>query len=252
MDVYLDDVIIYSDTLEDHIKHVKLVIDVLTCEKLYLSEKKLHFLCPELQILGQIISDEGIQMDPYKVNCILNWKTPTNRDLLHLFLVSMGYLGDDIPNVRIPMGILHGLTGDTVPFRWGFTEQHTFKDVKTLVQVAQNHHRVPLDYADNAPQVWMVTNGCTTGVAGVISQGENWKTARIAMFYSAKLNSAKQNYPVHEIEMLAGVETMLRHRDILQGVRFKWITDHKGLEHLLRQWNVSGRQAHWVEKNQRV
>ena len=80
---------IYSDTLEDHIKHVKLVIDVLTCEKLYLSEKKHHFLCPELQILGRIISDEGIRMDPYKVDCVLNWKTPTNHDLLCGFLGSM-------------------------------------------------------------------------------------------------------------------------------------------------------------------
>ena len=123
MDVYLDDIIIYSDTLKDHIKHVKVVIYVLTCEKLYLSEKRLHFLCSELQILGCIMTDEGIHMDPYKVNSVLNWKTPTNCDLLHGFLGSVGYLGDDIPNVRILMGILHALTGDTVPFCWGFTEQ---------------------------------------------------------------------------------------------------------------------------------
>jgi len=136
MDVYLDDIIIYSDTLKDHIKHVKTVIDVLTREKLYLSEKKLHFLCSELQILGRIVTDEGIRMDPYKVDSVLNWKTPTNRDLLRGFLGSVGYLGDDIPNVRIPMGILHALTRDTVPFRWGFTEQRAFDNVKRLVQAA--------------------------------------------------------------------------------------------------------------------
>lgn len=63
-----------------------------------------------------------------------------------------------------------------------------------------------------------------------------------------KLNPAQQNYPVHEIEMLAGIETMCRHRDILQGVLFKWFTDHKGLIHLLKQKNLSGRQACWLEK----
>jgi len=52
MDIYLDDIIIYSNTVKEHVSHVKTVIDVLTHEKLYLSEKKLHFLCPELQILG--------------------------------------------------------------------------------------------------------------------------------------------------------------------------------------------------------
>jgi hypothetical protein len=49
--------------------------------------------------------------------------------------------------------------------------------------------------------------------------------------------------------MFAGVETMLQHRDILQGVHFKWITDHKGLIYLLNQKDISGRQARWLEKN---
>ena len=70
----------------------------------------------------------------------------------------------------------------------------------------------------------------------------------VAVFYSAKLNLAQQNYPVYEIKMLAGVETMLRHCDILQGVKFRWYTDHKGLIHLLQQKNLSGRQACWMEK----
>src|SRR6266567_621117 len=94
----------------------------------------------------------------------------------------------------------------------------------------------------------MVTNGCSSGVARLISQGSDWHDVQIATFYSAKLNSAQQNYPVHEIEMLAGIETMLRHRDLLQGATFKWITDHKGLIHLMRQKNLSGRQARWLEK----
>lgn len=78
MDVYLDDIVIYSNTLEDHIKHVKIVIDILSREKLYLSQKKLQFLCKELKLLGRIIDDQGIRMDPLKVDSILNWKTPTN------------------------------------------------------------------------------------------------------------------------------------------------------------------------------
>ena len=82
----------------------------------------------------------------------------------------------------------------------------------------------------------------------MVVQGQDWKMAKVAAFYSAKLNAAQQNYPVHEIEMLAGVETMLHHIDILQGVNFKWSTDHKGLTYLLNQRNLSGRQARWLEK----
>jgi len=136
MDIYLDDIVVYSDTLDDHVKYVKLIIDILKREKLYLSKNKLHFLKTELKILGRIITDDGIRMDPDKVDNVLSWKTPTNRDLLRGFLGSVGYLADDIPGVRIPMAVLHGLTGDAVSFRWGFTEQRAFEDVKSLVQTA--------------------------------------------------------------------------------------------------------------------
>jgi hypothetical protein len=224
------------------------VLDILQKEKLYLSKSKLHFIAPELKLLGRVIDDEGIRMDAEKVDSVLKWKVPTNRDLLRGFIGSVGYLADDIPNVRIPMGVLSGITGDTVPFRWGYTEQRAFDEVKILVHRARKHRRTPLSYSEGALPIWMITDGCSTGISGVISQGQDWKTAKIAAFYSAKLNPAQQNYPVHEIEMLAGIETMLRHVDILQGTQFKWLTDHKGLIYLLNQKNLSGRQARWLEK----
>ena len=248
MDIYLDDISIYSNTLEEHVKHVKLVMDVLRREKLYLSRSKLHFIPRELKLLGRVIDEQGICMDSNKVDSVLNWKVPTNRDLLRGFIGSVGYLADDIPHIRIPMGVLSAITGDTVPFRWGYTEQRAFEDVKDLVHQAREHHRKPLTYTSGSDPIWLITDGCSTGISGLVSQGKDWKTAKVAAFYSAKLNPAQQNYPVHEIEMMAGVESMLRHADILQGVKFKWLTDHKGLIHLLKQKNLSGRQARWLEK----
>ena len=248
LDVYLDDIILYSDTLDDHKHHCKLAMDVLRQEKLYLSKSKIRFLPEEMKLLGRIVDSKGIRMDPDKVNDVLAWKTPTNRDLLRGFIGSVGYLADDIPNIRLPLGVLSAITGDTVSFRWTYTEQRAFDEVKRLVHSVRSHSRRPISYAKDAPQVWMITDGCSTGIAGVVSQGDNWKTATVAAFYSAKLNNAQRNYPVHEIEMLAGVETMLRHKDILQVVHFKWITDHKGLIYLLNQKSVSGRQARWLEK----
>ncbi|KAG9222102.1 hypothetical protein CCMSSC00406_0009287 [Pleurotus cornucopiae] len=146
------------------------------------------------------------------------------------------------------MGILSSLTGDRVSFRWEFTHQRAFEDIKHKLHTWRDHHRIPLKYGADAEAIWLITDGCATGISGVVAQGEDWQKARVAAFYSAKLNSAQQNYPVHEIEMLAGIESMLRHRDILQGCHSKWLTDHKGLVHLLRQKNLSGRQARWIEK----
>ena len=80
MDIYLDYIMIYSDTLGEHVKHVKLVLDILHREKLYLSWSKLHFIAPELKLLGQIIYNEGIRMDSEKVDSVMKWKVPMNRD----------------------------------------------------------------------------------------------------------------------------------------------------------------------------
>ena len=248
MDVYLDDIVIYSGMISEHVKHVRLILDILMQEKLYLSKGKLRFLAEELHILERIIDSQGIRMDPDKVDTVVKWKMPTNCDLLRGLIRLVGYLADDVPGVWVPLGVLSANTGDAVLFRWGYTEQWAFEDVKELVQAARDHRRCPLEYSSKADPVWMVTDGCGTGISGVVSQGKDWKTASIAAFYSTKLNSAQQNYPVHEIELMAGIEMMLRHADILQGIKLKWLTDHKGLTHLLNQKNLSGRQAHWLEK----
>jgi hypothetical protein len=116
MDVYLDDIIMYSNTLEEHLEHVKIVLNILKHEKLYLSEGKLRFLCKEMKVLSRVVDDDSIRMDPDKVNQVINWKVPTNRDLLQGFIGSVGYLSDDIYRVRVPMGVLSAITGDTVPF----------------------------------------------------------------------------------------------------------------------------------------
>ncbi|KAJ3475739.1 hypothetical protein NLI96_g11638 [Meripilus lineatus] len=248
MDVYLDDIMIYSDTLEEHIRHVKLVIDTLRKEQLFLSSGKLHFLENEMKVLGRIVDDQGIRMDPDKVDSVLNWKVPTNKELLRGFLGSVGYLADDIATVRVPMGVLTPLTGSTSSFHWDFTHQRAFDEIKVLVHEHREHRRKPLDYSPDAPPIWLITDGSLGGISGVIAQGRTWDGGRIAAFYSAKLSPAQMNYPVHEVEMLAGVESMLRHRDVLLGCHFTWITDHKGLTHLWKQKNLSGRQARWIEK----
>ena len=104
MDVYLDDIIIYSDTLEEHVRHVTTILNILKQEKLYLSEKELCFLCKEVKILGQIVTDDSICMDPEKVDGILKWKVLTNRMLCRGFIGSVRYLTDDIFKVHIPLG----------------------------------------------------------------------------------------------------------------------------------------------------
>ena len=80
--VYLDDIIIFSDSIEEHVNHIRTAFDILRKEKLYLRPSKMQFFTEELKILGHIIDDKGISMDPHKVDKVLNWKAPSNKDLL--------------------------------------------------------------------------------------------------------------------------------------------------------------------------
>ena len=103
-------------------------------------------------------------------------------------------------------------------------------------------------YGPGTDPIWVMTDACENGIGGVVAQGKDWRTTRVATFHSAKMSPAQRAYPVHELELLAGVETMLRHPNILQGTQFTWVTDRKNLEHVLTQRNLSGRQARWMEK----
>nr|VWO95354.1 Uncharacterized protein [Ganoderma boninense] len=180
MDVYLDDIVIYSDTIEEHMKHVRLMFDVLRRQKFFLGADKMNFFASKLKILGHVIDEKGIAMDPHKVDSVVNWKVPTNKSLLSSFLGAVGFLAPDC-------------------------------------------------------------------ASGYISQGENLTTAKVVTFWSGKFNSAQQNYPVHEQELLAIVESLKRFRPLLYGTKFRICTDHKALEYLMGQKNLSPRQHRWLD-----
>ena len=247
MYVYLDDIIIFLDSVEKHIKHVKTVFNILRREGLFLSPNKMQFFANELRILGHVIDDKGIRMDPHKVDKVVNWKTPTNKDLLRSFIGAVGFLAPDCKGIRIPMGHLSSLTAETRPWKWDDTAQRSFEKVKQIVHEHRDNRRKALDYRADADPIYVTTDGCLTGGGGYVSQGKDPATANVVAFWSGKWNAAQQNYPVHEQELLALVETLKRFRGVLQGTKFTVRTDHKALEHFMKQKNLSPRQHRWID-----
>jgi len=153
---------------------------------LFLSEHKIHFFICHLKLLGHVIDDAGIAMDPDKVNSIATWKVPTNKDLLAGFLGTVGYLASGCHGIRIPMGCLMKLTGKTHPWRWTATEQCAFDDIRVIVQKWRTTHWTNLDYAPDVPPINLTCDASHTGGGSVISQGSNLATARIVTFWSSK------------------------------------------------------------------
>ena len=125
--------------------------------------------------------------------------------------------------------------------------QQSFDRVKQIVSGHRDKHRKALDYSPDANPIYVTTDGCLTGGGGYVSQGETPETAAVTTFWSGKWNAAQQNYPMHEQELLALVETLKRFRGMLQGTHFTLRTDHKSLKHFMRQEHFSPRQHRWID-----
>ena len=113
MDMDLDDTIIYLNT---HVKHVTIVIQILRKEELYLSEKKLHFLHKEVKILGSIVTDDGIRMDPKS-----QLEGPDEPHLMQRVHRSSEDLADDIYKVHALLGVLTEASAESKPFQRSYT-----------------------------------------------------------------------------------------------------------------------------------
>lgn len=250
MDVYLDNIVIYSDTAENHVKHVKIVIDMLRKNHFYLSEHKLQFFKTKLSILGHVIDNARIRMDPHKVDKIVSWKTPTSKELLMQFISSVRYLAAGCEGVRVNMQHLSKVAAQTTKWAWNPTDQCAFDLVKVCVETHHNIHRKALNLPaalNGSVHVNLTTDVSLAGASGILSQGNDMKSADIIAFWSGKFNLAQQNYPVHKQELLAIVESLKRFQHLSIGLKFRIFTDNKGLEWIATQSKLSPRQAHWLE-----
>lgn len=149
------------------------------------------------------------------------------------FIGSIGYLAAGCEGVRVDMQHLSKVAAATTKWTWNETDQRAFDLVKACVKTHHNLSRKAIDLPSaisGSEPMNLTTDASLTGASGVLSQGINRKTADVIAFWSGKFNSAQQNYPVHEQELLAIVESLKRFRHLLIGFRFQIYTDHKGLE----------------------
>jgi hypothetical protein len=185
------------------------VFNILREKQLYLtSADKLQFFARTLKILGHIIDEHRLIMDPHKVNTVKNWKVPTSKDLLTSFLGVVGYLAPNCPGIRVPMAVLTPLTGSKAIWDWGPTEQRAFEEVKKRVEEWRENHRKSLDHSKNAPPVHLINDSSLSGAGSAVVQGFDVRTAYVIAFWNAKFTAAQQNYPVHERKLLAIIESL--------------------------------------------
>jgi len=127
--VFLDVILIYSSSLEDHVHHLQQVLDLLRKHQLFLKETKCSFAQSSLEYLGHIISDKGVSTDPSKVSAMLHWPQPTSLTELRAFLGLTGYYRMFVKNYGVMTKPLTNLLRSKT-FQWSPEAQIAFDKVK--------------------------------------------------------------------------------------------------------------------------
>jgi hypothetical protein len=179
--VFVDDIIIYSNSLEEHEKNCRDVLSALREANLFCSRKKTDLFTTHTEFLGHVISRNGIAADLSKTDKIKNWSRPTTVTQVRGFLGIVQYLRKFIPGLATFTSILTPLTkkGMTrIDHLWTEKEEGAFEAIKKIVTSLPVLK--PVDHDSGAP-IWLMTDASNAGVGAVLLQGEDWKTRRRAV-----------------------------------------------------------------------
>jgi hypothetical protein len=247
--VYMDDIIIWSQSIEEHILHARTILQTLQDAGLYINRNKTHLFCYETSFLGHVISQRGIEADPSKVDKILDWPVPKNLKEVQQFLGLVKYLNAFLPRLALQSSILSRLTtkecAKSFP-PWNDTYQNAFDKIKEIVVSREcltviDHNKLDTN------KIFLTTDASDRCTGAVLSFGPTWETARPVAFDSSSLRDAELNYPVHEKELLAVIRALKKWKYDLIGAPFFVYTDHKTLLNFATQKDLSRRQARWME-----
>ena len=243
--VFLDDIIVYSDTLEDHERHLRLALQRLREQRLCAKLSKSALCQTEVEFLGHHVGREGLRVMEDKIDAVRDWPVPTTIRELRAFLGLAGYYRRFVrrfSEIALP---LTELTRNVTHQRlqWGARQQLAFIELKRALQ------STPV-LALPDPALPFVVNCDASGYAvGAVLQQDRGSGLQPIAFMSKKLTGAESRYPVHEQELLAIITALTTWRHYLSGtsVPVRMRTDHKSLIHFQTQPMLSGRQTRWLE-----
>jgi hypothetical protein len=239
--VYLDDILIYSRTKEEHLEHVRLILQTLRKHQLYAKAKKCELFRKKVEYTGHFITEEGIMVDPRKVDAIKNLHTPTNVSEVRSFLGLASYYRKFVSGFSTIATPLTALLHKDKAFEWSHTTQTAFDTLKDKLTTT------PVLLIPDPMKPFTLTTDASDFAIGAVLTQDQGKGEQPVAYESRKLSPAEQNYAMHEKELLAIIHAIRLWHTYLEGQRFTVITDHASLEYIKTQSNLSRRQARWLD-----
>uniref|UniRef100_A0A6Q2Y968 Gypsy retrotransposon integrase-like protein 1 n=1 Tax=Esox lucius TaxID=8010 RepID=A0A6Q2Y968_ESOLU len=242
--IYLDDILIYSGNLTEHVGHVRQVLQRLQQHKLYVKLEKSVFHVSKVAFLGSVLSPGCVQMDESKVSAVRQWPPPKTVKELQRFLGFANYYRRFIRNFSTIAAPLTALTSQkTRTLCWTDAAKSAFERLKDLFTSAPILHQ-----PDSGLPFVVEVDASETGVGAILSQRVGTPPKlRPCAFYSKKLTPAQRNYDVGNRELLAIKLALEEWRHWLEGALhpFLVLTDHRNLEYLQSAKRLNPRQARW-------
>jgi len=247
--LFLDDIIIYSSTWEQHLERLEAVFRRLQEYGLKLKPSKCSFAKTEVKYLGHIVSEDGIMTDPEKVSAVTNWPVPSSTKELQQFLGFIGFYRKfvkDFSKIARPLNdLLKGQGGSkktkTVKLDWGEAQQVAFEELKKKLSTAPI-----LGYADYSLPFELHVDACTSGLGAILYQKQDNKL-RVIAYASRRLSASEKNYSAHKLEFLALKWAIVeKFHDYLYGQPFTVFTDNNPLTYVLTSAKLDATGHRWL------
>ncbi|GJX17776.1 putative reverse transcriptase domain-containing protein, partial [Tanacetum coccineum] len=229
--VFIDDILIYSRNKEEHANHLRIILELLQKEKFYAKFSKCDFWIHIVQFLGHLIDSQGLRVDPAKIEAVKNWTSPTTPTKVRQFLGLAGYYRRFIEGFSKIAKPLTKLTQKNKNYIWGEEQESAFQLLK------QKLYEAPILALPEGNDDFVIY--CD---GAVLMQREN-----IITYASRQLKPHEENYTTHDLELGAVVFALKIWRHYLYGTKCTVFTDHKSLQHILRQKELNIRQRRWLE-----
>jgi len=235
--VFIDDILVYSETEAKHDEHLYTVLQVLREKELYAKFSKCEFWLREVTFLGHVVSAEGIRVDPRKIEAILEWKPPRSVLEIRSFLGLAGYYRRFVEGFSVMAAPLTKLIRKGVPFVWTEKQQEAFERLKKVLTEAP-----VLIQPESGKDFTVYSDASHVGLGCVLMQ-----EGKVVAYASRQLKPHEGNYPTHDLELAAVIFALKIWRHYLYGERCIIYTDHKSLKYLLTQKELNLRQRRWIE-----
>ena len=241
--VYLDDILVFSESLSDHLRHLQRVIVRLMDVGLKLKPAKCHFARSELEYLGHTITREGVKTNSRLVAAVSEFPTPRNVREVRQFLGLSSFYRRFIPNFAKIATPLHQLTHKDVAFAWTQDCKEAFDTLKLKLTTAP-----VLAYPRFDSDFILETDASILGLGAVLSQVQDDAKPHPISYASRALSNSEKNYAITELETLAVVWAISHYHHHLYGHCVTVLTDHSAVKAVLETSNPTGKHARWWTK----